>query len=768
MPVSKKTSDQNAPAQVTESPVTAEKSAKPAARRPRTRRAAKPAAAATSRPVKAAASRAAKTAASARPKRAQRKVTSLTSPALYTNRELSWLDFNKRVLETAIEPNRPLLDQVKFLSIFYTNLDEFFMVRVANIFKQYKTGSGSSGPDKMTPARQLTEIRKKALALIDVAAAHWTEKLQPALAEAGVRVASYDQLSPDAQRTLLARFQTEIYPILTPQAIDPGHPFPRISNVSINFLIELQSRDGTHHYARLRVPHNIPRFFFVTSEGDEMETDDPLGNRRIDVVPTEEIIGEFLPLLFPGYQVVSKGMFRITRNTDVEIEEDEADDLLEAVRDSVTRRQWGGVVRLETEHGMPSNITEFIIQKMKLKPFQVYSVKGPMAFAGYMALNDLDYPKLKDTPYFASFNPDTQPVEKLFENIAKRDILLYHPYQTFTSVVDLVQQAAKDPAVLGIKMTLYRVGNNSPIVKALMEARQRGKQVTAVVELKARFDEERNINWAEEMERQGVNVVYGFVGLKVHAKLCLVIRKEASGIRSNVHIGTGHYNPGSAKNYTDLGLLTSAQDICSDVTDLFNVMTGYAVRDNYRRLFVSPTCMRSGIERAIRAEIERHKREGNGRIVLKCNQLVDPDMIRLLYEASIAGVKVDCLVRGICCLKTGIKGISDNITVRAILGKFLEHARVYWFGPLEDTEKSLCYMGSADLMGRNLDRRIEVVTPVLDEALKERIANEVLKLQLADNARTWKLEGDEYVRILPAEGKPLVDAQALMSEKYGS
>ena len=301
---------------------------------------------------------------------------------------------------------------------------------------------------------------------------------------------------------------------------------------------------------------------------------------------------------------------------------------------------------------------------------------------------------------------------------------------------DLVQQAAKDPAVLGIKMTLYRVGNNSPIVKALMEARQRGKQVTAVVELKARFDEERNINWAEEMERQGVNVVYGFVGLKVHAKLCLVIRKEASGIRSYVHIGTGNYNPGSAKNYTDLGLLTSAQDICSDVTDLFNVMTGYAVRDNYRRLFVSPTCMRSGIERAIRAEIERHKREGNGRIVLKCNQLVDPDMIRLLYEASIAGVKVDCLVRGICCLKTGIKGISDNITVRAILGKFLEHARVYWFGPLEDTEKSLCYMGSADLMGRNLDRRIEVVTPVLDEALKERIANEVLKLQLADNART--------------------------------
>ena len=701
--------------------------------------------------------------------RAPKKELSLAAPALYTNRELSWLAFNQRVLETALEEERPLLDQVKFLSIFYTNLDEFYMVRVANIFKQYQTGASTLGPDKMTPARQLTEIRKMAAAQIKTAAEHWIRKLQPALAAEGVRVTSYDGLDPSQQKYLLGRFKSEIYPILTPQAIDPGHPFPRISNLSINFLIEVAGTDGGRHYARLRVPHNIPRFYFVPKNPGDLESQElPAFEKNVDIVPTEDIIGEFLPLLFPGYKVASKGMFRITRNTDVEIEEDEADDLLEAVRDSVLRRQFGGVVRLETEQGMPENLTAFLIRKLHLKPFQVYATKGPMAFSGFMALTDLNVPALKDSPYFASYNPDTQPVERLFENIASRDILLYHPYQTFASVVDFVQQAAKDPKVLGIKMTLYRCGNNSPIIKALMEARTRGKQVTAVVELKARFDEERNINWAEEMERQGVNVVYGFVGLKVHAKLCLVIRKEDRGLRTYVHIGTGNYNPGSARNYTDLGLMTADPAICSDVTDLFNVMTGYAERNEYNRLLVSPTTLRKGLERSIRAEIDRHKIEGGGCIVIKCNQLVDAAMIRLLYEASEAGVKVDCLVRGICCLKPGIPGVSENITVRAILGKFLEHARVYWFGPLEDTRKSFCYIGSADMMGRNLDRRIEVLTPVLDESLKKRLAEEVLGLQLADNQRTWLLEGDAYRRIVKKSREKVQNAQKELVRRYGA
>lgn len=700
--------------------------------------------------------------------KAPKKETPLTSPSLYTNRELSWLAFNRRVLEAALEEERPLLDQVKFLSIFYTNLDEFYMVRVANIFKQYQTGASTLGPDKMTPAKQLTEIRKMATAQIKAASDHWIKKLQPALAAEGARVTGYDGLDPEQQKYLLGRFKTEIYPILTPQAIDPGHPFPRISNLSINFLIEVAGSDGERHYARLRVPHNIPRFYFVPKDPKDLEAQElPVFEKNVDIVLTEDIIGEFLPLLFPGYKVIGKGMFRITRNTDVEIEEDEADDLLEAVRDSVLRRQFGGVVRLETDQGMPENLTAFLVQKLHLKPFQVYVTKGPMSFSGFMALTDLNLPALKDTPYFASYNPDAKPVERLFENIASRDILLYHPYQTFSTVVEFVQQAAKDPKVLGIKMTLYRCGNNSPIVKALMEARTRGKQVTAVVELKARFDEERNINWAEEMERQGVNVVYGFVGLKVHAKLCLVIRKEEGEIRTYVHIGTGNYNPGSAKNYTDLGLLTADPAICSDVTDLFNVMTGYAKRDAYNRLLVSPTTLRRGLERSIRAEIERHKREGNGRIVIKCNQLVDATIIRLLYEASGAGVKVDCLVRGICCLKPEIPGVSENITVRAILGKFLEHARVYWFGPLEDTEKSFCYIGSADLMGRNLDRRIEVLTPVLNTGLKKRLAEEVLGLQLADNQRTWLLEGDAYTRIVKKSRDKVQNAQKELIRRYG-
>lgn len=763
----------NAPAETEQKAPAPEEKAAPAAGKAEAK-AAPDAVSAASAPAKKPAAKkpaAKKPARKAAPKAAAakaKKEVSLTSPSLYTNRELSWLSFNSRVLETAMEEDRPLLDQVKFLCIFYTNLDEFFMVRVANIFKQYQTGASTLGPDKMTPAKQLTEIRKKATAQIKAASEHWVNKLQPALAAEGVRVTNYQGLDPAQQKYLLGRFKSDIYPILTPQAIDPGHPFPRISNISINFLIEVEGPHGESRYARLRVPHNIPRFYFVPKNPEELEPQElPVFDKNVDIVPTEEIISEFLPLLFPGFKVIGKGMFRITRNTDVEIEEDEADDLLEAVRDSVLRRQFGGVVRLEIEESMPENLVEFLVHKLHLKPFQVYSSKGPMAFSGYMDLCDINVPSLQDSRYFASHNPEALPVERIFENISRHNILLYHPYQTFGTVVEFIQQAAKDPKVLGIKMTLYRCGNNSPIVKALMEARTAGKQVTAVVELKARFDEERNIGWAEEMERQGVNVVYGFVGLKVHAKLCLVIRKESQGIRTYVHIGTGNYNPGSAKNYTDLGILTCDPAICSDVTDLFNVMTGYAKRDEYNRLLVSPTSLRKGIERSIRAEIERHRREGNGRIVIKCNQLVDAAIIQLLYEASIAGVKVDCLVRGICCLKPGIPGVSENITVRAILGKFLEHARVYWFGPLEDTEKSFCYIGSADIMGRNLDRRIEVLTPILDAGLKKRLAEEVLGLQLADNQRTWLLKGETYTRIVKKSRDKVANAQKELTRRYG-
>ncbi len=747
--------------------VAAPAAAKPAARKAAAKKTAekKPAAAkATAR--RKAAEAAAKKPAVKKAAAALAKELNLNSSAYYTNRELSWLEFNRRVLETAMEPDRPLLDQVKFLSIFYTNLDEFFMVRVANIFKQYQSNAGATGPDKMPPAKQLQEIRKVAQKLVNTASDHWIKSIRPALAKAGVRVTHFADLSEEQKAFLLAKFEREIYPILTPQAIDPGHPFPRISNVSINFLIELAGPDGRRRYARLRVPSNIPRFNKIPRKIDP--NFNGIGNDKdCDVVLSEEIISEYLPMLFSGYSVVGKGLFRITRNTDVEIEEDEADDLLQAVRDFVSRRQFGGVVRLETSYDMPENLLDFLVEKLDLRPIQIYRVKGPMAFSGFMSLLDFNAPGLKESSYHASHNPDCMPPEQIFDNITKKDILLYHPYQTFGSVVDFVQQAARDPHVAGIKMTLYRVGNNSPIVKALMDARRNGKQVTAVVELKARFDEERNMGWAEEMEKIGVNVVYGFVGLKVHAKLCLVVRREDGGIKSYVHIGTGNYNPGSAKIYTDLGLLTCDPQITADVMGLFNVMTGYAVRDKYERLLVSPNTLRPGLERNIRAEIERHKAEGNGRIIVKCNQLVDPDMIKLLYEASQAGVKVDCLIRGICCLKPGIPGVSENITVRSILGKFLEHGRVYWFGPLEDPVKARCFIGSADMMGRNLDRRIEVVTPILNPVLRTRIAEDVLELQLADNARTWILDSDNhYTKLEPKSAKALVHSQRLTCKKY--
>ncbi len=754
---SAKAAEEAAPAEQAEAAVQDE----PAAKKPAAKKAAK-----KTSTRKASRTAAGKKAAVKKAAEAVAKELNLNSSAYYTNRELSWLEFNRRVLETAMEPDRPLLDQVKFLSIFYTNLDEFFMVRVANIFKQYQSNAGATGPDKMPPSKQLQEIRKVVQKLVSTASDHWIKSIRPQLAKSGVRVTHFADLSADQKTFLLAKFEREIYPILTPQAIDPGHPFPRISNVSINFLIELASPDGRRRYARLRVPSNIPRFNKIPRKIDP--NFNGIGNDKdCDVVLSEEIISEFLPMLFSGYTVVGKGLFRITRNTDVEIEEDEADDLLQAVRDSVYRRQFGGVVRLETSIDMPENLLDFLVEKLDLRPIQIYRVKGPMAFSGFMSLLDFNAPGLKESTYHASHNPDCVPPEQIFDNITKKDILLYHPYQTFGSVVDFVQQAARDPHVAGIKMTLYRVGNNSPIVKALMDARRAGKQVTAVVELKARFDEERNMGWAEEMEKIGVNVVYGFVGLKVHAKLCLVVRREEGGIKSYVHIGTGNYNPGSAKIYTDMGLLTCDPQITADVMGLFNVMTGYAVRDRYERLLISPNTLRPGLEMNIRAEIERHKAEGNGRIIVKCNQLVDPGMIKLLYEASQAGVKVDCLIRGICCLKPGIPGVSENITVRSILGKFLEHTRVYWFGPLEDTINSRCFIGSADMMGRNLDRRIEVVTPIQNPALKKRVAEDVLELQLADNARTWILDSkNHYTKLEPKSAKSLVHSQRLTCRKY--
>lgn len=695
------------------------------------------------------------------------EMKALDCPNLYLNREISWLDFNARVLEVAEDSHLPLLEQLKFLAIFHNNLDEFFMVRVANILRQYSSGAAPSSPDRLSPTRQLAEIRRRALLLLARAQGLWRKKLASQLADRNVRVVRYRQLSEKQRRFLDGYFKNEIYPILTPQAIDPGHPFPTISNTCINFIIQLRSRDGMNRFARLKCPNNLSRFIFVP-QNKEAKNYASLGfdsnARGDDILLLEDLIAEYLPSLFPGNIVVCAGKFRITRNTDVEIEEDEADDLLEAVKDLVDQRRFGDVVRLEIGNSMTRELSAFLTEHLGLRPFQVYRVKGPLAFSEFIALYGLDRPRLKLSPFHAGV-PGAFQEGDIYAHLQKKDVLVYHPYESFTTVLDFLRRSSEDPGVVAIKQTVYRVGNDSPVVRALIEARRRGKQVTAVVELKARFDEERNITWAEEMEKEGVNVVYGLVGMKIHAKLCLVVRREAGGVTRYVHIGTGNYNPSTAKMYTDMGLFTANPDICADVTDLFNVMTGYAQRDAYRELLVSPVSMRASLLDMIRREITLHQQHGNGEIIFKCNQLVDKEIIRALYSASMAGVRIRLQIRGICCLRPGVPGVSENIAATSIVGRFLEHPRVYWFNA---NGEGRLYIGSADIMPRNLDRRIEVLTPVLDPDLRSFLRNEVLETHLRDNVQAWRLESDAtYRRLKPGKDENVVNSQDIMIRRYG-
>ena len=619
--------------------------------------------------------------------------------------------------------------------------------------------------DRMTPAKQLAEIRRKVLILVSRAQEHWRKRLAPQLHDKGVRLMRYADLSEKQRKFLDGYFRNEIYPILTPQAIDPGHPFPTISNTSLNFIIQLRSRDGVTRFARLKCPNNISRFVFIP-RNKEAKTYASLGFnanvRDSDIILLEDLIAEYLGALFPGNTVVNAGLFRITRNTDVEIEEDEADDLLEAVKDLVEQRRFGDVVRLEIAHGTAKELSAFLTERLGMQPFQIYRVKGPLAFSELMALYGVDRPGLKESPFYGR-TPSVFQEGDIYAHIQSRDVFLFHPYDSFTPVLDFIRRSSEDPGVIAIKQTLYRVGNASPIVKALIEARRSGKQVTAVVELKARFDEERNITWAEEMEKAGVNVVYGLVGMKIHAKLCLVVRREPEGVSRYVHIGTGNYNPSTAKMYTDMGLITANPNICADVTDLFNVMTGYAHREQYRELLVSPLSMRRSLLDMIQRETALHQQNGNGEIIFKCNQLVDKHVIRALYRASMEGVRVRLQVRGICCLRPGVKGISDNIEVTSIVGRFLEHTRVYWFNA---NGEGRLYIGSADIMPRNLDRSIEVLVPILDPGLRACLRNDILETPLRDNQQTWRLQKDgTYCRIKPGKGEEPVNAQEIMMRR---
>lgn len=695
------------------------------------------------------------------------QIEELSCPGLFLNREVSWLEFNAKVLNEALEARTPLLEQLKFLSIFYNNLDEFFMVRVANVLRQYLNYAPSIAPDKVPPARQLAEIRRCTLRLVAKAQDHWRKKLLRQLHDRGVRVTRYAELTRKQQKFLDQYFVDEIYPVLTPQAIDPSHPLPIISNLSLNFIVQLLDKHGITRYARLKSPSNVPRFVFAPRTKDAKNYA-ALGfcssTRDNDIVLLEDLILKHLPTLFSGHTVIGAGMFRITRNTDIDIEEDEADDLLEAVRDLVDQRRFGAVVRLEVSHSTPRDLRRFLASRLLLKPFQEYRVKGPLAFSEMMALHNLDRPGLKYEPLLPFVPPvfREEEVQRLYTHIRQKDIMLSHPYDSFLPVQEFIRHSSFDPDVIAIKQTLYRVGSQSPIVDALIEARRLGKQVTVVVELKARFDEERNITWAEEMEKAGVHVVYGMPGMKIHTKLCLVVRREPLGVRRYVHIGSGNYNGTTAKIYTDMGLFTAHAGICSDVSELFNVMTGYAEKDDYRHLLVSPSGLRQGIIGCIADEIQRHETHGDGKIIFKCNQLVDKECIQALYAASMAGVIVRLQVRGVCCLRPGIPGISDTIEVSSLVGRFLEHTRIYYFHNGGDAR---VYMGSADLMPRNLDRRIETLVPILDSELCAKIYTEILTPHLDDNVKSYILHEDgSYSKKKSPKGVQPCNAQRYMME----
>ena len=648
--------------------------------------------------------------------------------ARYVNRELSWLDFNQRVLELAQRDDVPLLERAKFLAIFSTNLDEFFEVRVAGVKDQLIAGLASSGIDGATPTQQLRMIRRRVEELNALHTEVLLEQVCPALAEAGIHLLDSDDIDDDDRKHLTQEFEQRIFPVLTPLAVDPGHPFPYISNLSLNLaVVVLDPRTSDRRFARVKVPPLLPRFVRLEGDGDRF-------------VRLEDVIAAHLDELFPGMEIAGHYPFRVTRDADLALEEGEADDLLAAVEMELRRRRFGEAVRLEVQTGCSDEVLSLLTRELSLDAEDVFVVDGPLDLSGLHAIYALDRPDLKDDPWTPATQPGLataidEPAD-LFALLRERDVLVHHPYDSFsTSVEAFIAQAAADPDVLAIKQTLYRTSGDSPIVKSLIRAAESGKQVATLVELKARFDEQNNIAWARALEEVGVHVVYGLIGLKTHSKTALVVRQESDGIRRYCHIGTGNYNPKTARIYEDVGLLTSDPDVGADLSDLFNMLTGYSRQADYRRLLLAPTMLRDRIIECIRAEAD----SDDGRIVMKMNALADAAIIDALYEASCAGVQVDLIVRGICCLRPGVEGMSENIRVRSIVGRYLEHSRVFWFPHAGDGD--LLLIGSADMMPRNLDRRIEVVLPVLDDALRRRL-HEVLELNLADDTNAWELHSD--------------------------
>ena len=664
---------------------------------------------------------------------AERRTTGNLGEAPLLNRELSWIEFNSRVLDEALDPSQPLLERLKFLSIFSTNLDEFFMVRVSGLQEQNEANPLLTSPDGLSAATQLRLISERLRALLDVQMRCLLKQVLPGLEKHGVRIVPYDQLVTAQRKALQDYYFERIFPILTPLSVDTSHPFPYISNISLNLGIlvvpDPASADHEPRFARVKVPNNVPRLIKVEGAG-------------FNFVLLEQIISAHIGALFPGMKVLECQPFRITRDADIEIEEDEAGDLLKTVEQQVRQRRFGFGVRLEVAEKMSEDMVKLLGQALDLGEQDVYSVDGPLDIPGLMALTKLDLPNLKDEP----FTPVTPKAisglgagENIFDAIRYQDILLHQPYESFAPVVEFLRAAARDPNVLAIKQTLYRAGKDSPIVEALIEAAENGKQVAVLVELKARFDEENNVRWAKRLEQAGVHVVYGLVGLKTHAKVALVVRQEKDMIRRYVHLGTGNYNPVTARIYTDLGLFTADKDFGADVTDLFNFLTGYSRQVRYRKLLVAPVNLRQGICELIRREVEHHQAGRPAGIFAKFNSMTDVGMIEELYGASRAGVPIDLMVRGICCLRPGVEGLSNTIRVGSVVGRFLEHSRIYRF---ENGGQPEIFLGSADLMNRNLDRRVEVLFPIEAEKLKKRINKEILETMWADNVKMRWLKSD--------------------------
>jgi polyphosphate kinase len=687
---------------------------------------------------------------------AARNRTSLSDPSLYINRELSWLAFNDRVLAQARDERHPLLERVRFVSISETNLDEFFMIRVAGLQQQVASELPNPVPDGMTPEEQLTRIHDHTEQFFAEQRRILGKEIFPALEEVGIRVVSYKKLKAAEKRDLRERFAREILPILTPLAIDPAHPFPHISNLSLNLLVVIKD-DGRKVMARVKVPNTIDRFMRLPEESP-----DGRGRPEVRLVRIEEIMAANLDELFPGKEVAASYVFQVTRNADFVIEEDEASDLLQAIEDEIEGRWFGHSVRLCVTETMPEDLREWLAANLKIGPGSVYAVPEPLGLADLEELTHLDRGDLLYPPFTPRVPPEIRSARSITSAVRQGDILLYHPFDSFTPVVEFVRAAASDPNVLAIKQTLYRVGSNSPIVEALSEARDEQTQVAVLVELKARFDEEPNITWARRLESRGVHVAYGIVGLKTHAKICLVVRREGSGLRRYVHMGTGNYNPSTARIYTDFSYFTDDPTLAEDASDLFNHLTGYSEQEEYEQLLVAPQAMREGILRLIKEQIEKAKNGETARITAKMNALTDPTIIESLYEASQAGVKIDLVIRGICCLKPGLEGVSENIRVVSLVGRFLEHARVLAFG---EGEGERIYLGSADLMQRNLDRRVEQLFPLREQRHRDKVRR-LLELQLSDTANAWELKPDgSFERLRPRDDKEPLDSQALLLEE---